>query len=67
MVGGVAVVVIAGVIGVFWLRSGPDPSQFTDLTAPRLTHLEPQRMLVVEATGDPNVVSGSAIKFLFGT
>ena len=59
--------VIAGVAAVLWLRSGPDPSQFTFLMTPRLTHLEPQRMLVVEATGDPNVVSGGAIKLLFAT
>ena len=65
--GGVAVVIIAGVVAVFWLRSGPDPSAFAYLTAPRLTHLDAQRMLVVEATGDPNVVTGGAIKLLFGT
>jgi hypothetical protein len=65
--GGVAVLAIAGVVAVFWLRSGPDPSAFAYLTAPRLTHLDAQRMLVVEATGDPNVVTGGAIKLLFGT
>jgi hypothetical protein len=66
LVGGGAMV-IAAVAAVLWLRSGPDPSEFTYLTSPRLTHVEPQRMLVVEATGDPNVVSGGAIKFLFAT
>lgn len=65
--GGIAVAIMAGMVAVLWLRSGPDPSQFTYLTAPRVTHLEPQRMLVVEATGDPNVVSGGAIKLLFAT
>jgi hypothetical protein len=64
--GGVAVA-IASVAAVLWLRSGPDSSEFAYLTAPRLTHLQPQRMLVVEATGDPNVVSGGAIKLLFAT
>ena len=62
--GGIAVVV-AGVAIILWLQSGPDPREFTYLTAPRLTHLQPQRMLVVEATGDPNVVSAGAIKLLF--
>jgi hypothetical protein len=64
LLGGVAVVMV-GVAAVLWLRSGPDPAEFTYLTAPRLTHLQPQRMLVVEATGDPNVVSAAAIKLLF--
>jgi len=64
--GGVAML-IASVAAILWLGSGPDPSDFAYLTAPRLTHLQPQRMLVVEATGDPNVVSGGAIKLLFAT
>ena len=67
MSGGIAVMVIVAVVGVLWLRSGPDPSAFAYLKAPRLTHLDAQRMLVVEATGDPNVVSAGAIKLLFAT
>jgi hypothetical protein len=66
IVGSIAVV-IAGVAAAIWLRSGPDPAEFTYLMAPHLTHLQPQRMLVVEATGDPNVVSAGAIKLLFAT
>ena len=66
MFAGVAVV-IAVVAAVLWLRSGPDPSAFAYLTTPRFTHLDAQRMLVVEAIGDPNVVTGGAIKLLFGT
>jgi hypothetical protein len=59
--------IIAGVAAVLWLRSGPDPSAFAYLTTPHVTRLDAQRMLVVEATGDPNVVTGGAIKLLFGT
>ena len=65
LIGGAALLAIAGMVAVLWLRSGPDPSDFTYLTAPRVSHLQPQRMLVVEATGDPNVVSAGAIKLLF--
>ena len=54
--GGIAVG-IAGVAAAVWLRSGPDPAEFFYLRAPHVTHLPPQRMLVVEATGDPNAVS----------
>jgi hypothetical protein len=64
--GGLAVVVASAAV-VLWLRSGPDPAEFTYLRSPRLTHLPPQRMLVVEATGDPDVVSAGAIKLLFAT
>jgi len=59
------VVVIVG--AVLWLRSGPDASQFADLKDPRLTRRPDERMLVVEATGDPNVVGARAFKQLFST
>jgi hypothetical protein len=48
-----------------WWRSGPDASQFEHLREPRLTRLGDQRMLVVEAAGNPNVVGARAFKQLF--
>lgn len=62
---GAIVIGIAGVGVVLWLRSGPDASQFADLANPRFTYRDDQRMLVVEAVGDPNVVAGEAFKRLF--
>jgi hypothetical protein len=59
-----AAVVIPGSVG-WWMTRGPDASQFANLREPRLTHMSDQRMLVVEATGDPNVVAGSAFDLLF--
>ena len=59
---------VAGVVGagaILWLRSGPDPSQFAALTTPRFARLSSQRMLVVDAVGDPTFVSGKAIALLF--
>lgn len=50
-----AVVIVALIVAaVLWLRSGPDPTQFAHLKDPRLTHAPDERMLVVEASGDPN-------------
>ncbi|MGB7218176.1 MAG: hypothetical protein WBD07_05160 [Vicinamibacterales bacterium] len=63
----IVVVVIAGGATVLWLRSGPDASQFAHLREPRLTRLTDQRVLAVEAAGDPNVVGASAFKLLFST
>ncbi|MBZ5557715.1 MAG: hypothetical protein LAO77_10630 [Acidobacteriia bacterium] len=51
----------------WWLSRGPGERQFADLREPRFTRMSGQRMLVVEATGDPTVVSGGAIKLLFNT
>jgi hypothetical protein len=52
-------------VSVWWSQSGPDAADFPDLTTPRITHLQDQRMLVVEAVGDPNQVAGDAFKLLF--
>jgi hypothetical protein len=64
---GVAVVIVCVIAGVVWLRSGPDPSQFAHLKDPRLIRMADEKMLVVEATGDPNVVGARAFKVLFDT
>ena len=59
--------IVAGGVAVLWWGSGPDASQFAHLREPRLTRLNDQRMLVVEAAGDPNLVGGSAFELLFST
>lgn len=61
------VVLVIIIIGVMWLRSGPDPSQFAYVKDPRITRMPDQRMLVVEAAGDPNVVGSRAFGTLFST
>ena len=62
-----AALILASVVAVWWLTRGPDASQFAHLREPRLTRMHDQRMLVVEAAGDPNVVGASAFKLLFST
>jgi hypothetical protein len=63
----VVTLIVAGGVAVWWWSRGPDASQFVALKEPRLTRLTDQRMLVVEATGDPNLVAGAAFKLLFKT
>jgi hypothetical protein len=63
---GLAVVGVGGA-SVLWLLRGPDASEFAHLRSPRLTRLGDQKMLVVEAAGDPNVVGADAFKLLFST
>lgn len=62
-----AALILAAVVAVWWLTRGPDASQFAHLREPRLTRMNNQRMLVVEAAGDPNVVGAGAFKLLFST
>ncbi|MFN8062253.1 MAG: hypothetical protein U0Q12_24085 [Vicinamibacterales bacterium] len=54
-------------IGAWWMSRGPDASDFAHLREPRLSRLPDQRVLVVEAAGDPNEVAGAAFKQLFST
>ncbi len=56
-----------GAAGVFWLNSGPDPAQFAHLTDPRFATRPDETMLVVEATGDPNIIGSRAFSTLFRT
>ena len=62
-----AALIMASGIAVWWLTRGPDVSQFAHLREPRLTRMNDQRMLVVEAAGDPNVVGAMVFKRLFST
>jgi hypothetical protein len=54
-----------GVAVLAWLSRGPTAAQFAHLREPRLTRLPDQRVLVVEATGDPNAVGARAFESLF--
>ena len=63
IVTGVAVLVTAAAF-TFWF-GGPSASDFADLKTPRITYVQNQRMLVVQAKGDPNVVAGPAFELLF--
>jgi hypothetical protein len=65
----VLVVVIVGVIAlaVFFMFSmrGPDLSKYQYLKDPQISDKPDQKMLVVEAKGDPNVVGSKAFALLF--
>ena len=62
-----AALILAVIVAAWWLTRGPDASQFADLRQPRFARMNDQRMLVVEAAGNPNVVGASAFKLLFST
>jgi hypothetical protein len=49
------------------LAMGQDPSTYESLKTPRITMMPRQRMIVVEAKGDPNVVGKEAFGLLFKT
>jgi effector-binding domain-containing protein len=48
------------------ITKGPDLSQYKHLLEPRITTMEDQRVLVVEAVGDPDKVGEKAFALLFG-
>jgi len=56
----------AAVLGHFMMK-GPDLSRYQALKEPRITARPDQRMLQVEAVGDPNTVGLKAFALLFQT
>lgn len=63
----VVVLILAGVAGLFMMPHGPRLEDVKDLLEPRIATLPGQRVLVVEAKGDPTVVGGEAFGLLFKT
>ena len=62
-------VVISIVLGIvfFFMMRGPDLSQFEPLKEPRITTMKDQKVVVVEAKGNPNEVGEKAFGLLFKT
>lgn len=61
------VVIVAAFIafGVYYMTQGPDLTKYEHLKEPAISSMPHQKMLVVEAKGDPNVVGGKAFAMLF--
>lgn len=60
------VLVIAAIVSWFG-TSGPDPAQFEYLKEPQIRAMADQKVLVVEARGDPEAVGSEAFGLLFKT
>jgi len=60
------VILIIAAFGFFMMK-GPDLSQFEHLKEPQITTKAAQKVLVVEAKGNPNEVGGKAFGLLFKT
>ncbi len=69
VIAGVAViaVVLLGVGAMFMMPRGPRLEDVKYLLQPRITTLPSQRVLVVEAKGDPNAMGSEAFGLLFKT
>jgi hypothetical protein len=64
----VAVVVLIVGAGFFWFGAGgPDPAQFEYLKEPQVSMMADQKVLQVEAKGEPGAVGGEAFGLLFKT
>ena len=64
--GAAVILVLIGLAAVvFFYMRGPDLSQYESLKDPQITQMPDQRMLQVEAAGDPNTVGMKAFAILF--
>lgn len=59
------VIVVAAVVSGFFTAQGSNLSQFEHLKEPKISTKKNQKMLVVEAKGDPNIIGGKAFGLLF--
>lgn len=60
------VVVVAGVSAMgYYLWKGPDLTSYGHLVEPAISTMQPQRMIVVEARGNPNDVAAEAYEMLY--
>ena len=59
------VLVVVAVVSVPLIAQEPNMSQFEQIKEPKISTRKNQKMLVVEAKGDPNVVGGKAFGLLF--
>jgi hypothetical protein len=62
-----AIAAIITVSALLLTASGPDPAQFEYLKQPHMRTMADQKVLVVEATGDPTAAGGEAFGLLFKT
>ncbi|MDZ7267691.1 MAG: hypothetical protein ONB48_16280 [candidate division KSB1 bacterium] len=67
---GVAVALVLAIgalitVTIYYMTQGPDLSNYQHLKVPQISTLPDQKMIVVEARGDPNVIAGRALATLF--
>lgn len=65
--GSIAVIAFVIIAALYLFSQGPDVGKYEFLRQPRITTMPDQKMLVVTAPGDPNVVASKAFKLLFKT
>lgn len=63
----VVIVVAALLVAGYFLMKGPDLARYDSLRQPRIVQKPDQRMLQVEAAGDPNTAGLKAFALLFQT
>jgi hypothetical protein len=69
LIGSLAAIVVIAIAAIalmmYFMMQGPDLSQFEHLKQPQISTMPNQKMVVVEAKGDPNVVGTKAFGLLF--
>lgn len=66
ILGVVVLVLAAAVLLAYFATQGPDLTAYEHLKEPAISTRPPQKMIVVEAKGDPNTVAGEVFETLYG-
>lgn len=66
IVGVIVLVLAAAALLAYYATRGPDLTAYEHLKEPAISTRPPQKMIVVEAKGDPNAVAGEVFETLYG-
>lgn len=65
ILGAAVLILVATALLAYFAMQGPDLTEYEHLKEPAISNRPPQKMIVVEAKGDPNIVGKRAFELLF--
>ena len=65
IIGAIILILVAAALLAYFAMQGPDLTEYDHLKEPAISTRPPQKMIVVEARGDPNAVAGEVFETLY--
>ena len=65
ILGAIVLILAAAALLAYFAMQGPDLTEYEHLEEPAISTRPPQKMIVVEAKGDPNAVAGEVFEMLY--
>ena len=65
IIGAIVLILAAAALLAYFAMQGPDLTEYEHLKEPAISTRPPQKMIVVEAMGDPNAIAGEVFETLY--